>query len=114
LLLNITVERREELPTMPQPFHIGIVPGTSLWALSGLTRQRARRIRDWARTTEEALRPFSQGAHILAALDADDLVHTAFGANLPRLGVIKGKYDPTNFFRVNQNIKPVLAQATGD
>ena len=64
--------------------------------------------RDWARATEEALRPFSAGAHILAALDmeSEDVINTAFGANLPRLAVIKRKYDPANFFRVNQNIKP--------
>ena len=30
----------------------------------------------------------------------------AFGSNLPRLSVIKKKYDSTNFFRVNYNIKP--------
>ena len=67
--------------------------------------------RDWARGTENALRPFATGAHILAALDVDDAVATAFGANLPRLSAIKGKYDPENFFRVNQNIKPALAQS---
>src|SRR3954469_12668803 len=67
--------------------------------------------RDWARGTESALRPFATGAHILAALDLDDAVPTAFGANLPRLSAIKGKYDPENFFRVNQNIQPALTQS---
>jgi len=64
--------------------------------------------RDWARTGEELLRPFSQNAHLLSALDveADDVIKTAFGPNLARLAAIKEKYDPTNFFRVNQNIKP--------
>jgi FAD/FMN-containing dehydrogenase len=69
--------------------------------------------RDWARSAEEALHPFSAGAHLLAALDADDLIHTAFGANLPRLAEIKRKYDPTNFFRVNQNITPSQTQTVG-
>lgn len=64
--------------------------------------------RDWARNGEELLRPFSQNAHLLSALDveADDVIKTAFGPNLERLAAIKEKYDPTNFFRVNQNIKP--------
>jgi hypothetical protein len=55
---------------------------------------------------EEILRPFSENAHLLSALDveAEDVVKTAFGTNLPRLAAIKNKYDPTNFFRVNQNI----------
>jgi FAD binding domain/Berberine and berberine like len=63
--------------------------------------------RDWARSGEEMLRPFSQNAHLLSALDveADDVVRSAFGPNLARLVAVKQKYDPTNFFRVNQNIK---------
>ena len=62
--------------------------------------------RDWARSGEEMLRPYSQNAHLLSALDveAEDVIKTAFGANLARLAAIKKKYDPTNFFRVNQNI----------
>jgi hypothetical protein len=70
--------------------------------------------RDWARSGEEILRPFSENAHLLSALDveADDVIQTAFGPNLPRLAAIKKKYDPTNFFRVNHNINPVT-QAGG-
>jgi FAD/FMN-containing dehydrogenase len=64
--------------------------------------------RKWARSGEEILRPFSQNAHLLSALDveADDVIKTAFGPNLARLATIKKKYDPTNFFRVNHNINP--------
>jgi hypothetical protein len=36
-----------------------------------------------------------------------------FGDNLPRVAAVKDKYDPTNFFRVNHNIRPELAQAGG-
>lgn len=69
--------------------------------------------RDWARAGEEALQPFGSNAHLLSALDneGDDVIKTAFGGNLARLAAVKQKYDPTNFFRVNQNIKPGLAQA---
>jgi len=64
--------------------------------------------RDWARSGEELLKPFSENAHLLSALDveAEDVVNAAFGKNLPRLAAVKQKYDPTNFFRVNQNVKP--------
>ncbi len=64
--------------------------------------------RDWARSGEEVLQPFSENAHLLSALDveAEDVVKTAFGSNLPRLAAIKKKYDPSNFFRVNHNIAP--------
>ena len=64
--------------------------------------------RDWARSGEEILRPFSSNAHLLSALDveAEDVIQTAFGPNLQRLAAIKKKYDPDNFFRVNQTINP--------
>jgi FAD/FMN-containing dehydrogenase len=63
--------------------------------------------RDWARSGEEMLRPFSSNAHLLSALDveAEDVIKTAFGSNLPRLAAIKKKYDPANFFRVNHNVR---------
>jgi FAD/FMN-containing dehydrogenase len=33
-------------------------------------------------------------------------VKKTYGDNYERLAAIKKKYDPDNFFRVNQNIKP--------
>jgi FAD/FMN-containing dehydrogenase len=30
----------------------------------------------------------------------------AFGPNYDRLAAVKKKYDPANFFRLNQNVKP--------
>lgn len=70
--------------------------------------------RDWARSGEEFLRPFSANAHLLSALDVepDDVINTAFGPNLRRLAAIKKKYDPANFFRVNYNIKPSLTETS--
>ena len=67
--------------------------------------------REWARSGEDILRPFSANAHLLSALDieADDVIYTAFGANLARLASVKEKHDPANFFRVNYNIQPGLA-----
>jgi Berberine and berberine like len=38
--------------------------------------------------------------------DASDPAAIAYGANLPRLREIKGKYDPENFFRQNVNVRP--------
>jgi hypothetical protein len=64
--------------------------------------------RDWARKGEELLRPYSENAHLLSALDVegDDVIKGAFGSNFSRLAAVKKKYDPSNFFRVNQNIQP--------
>jgi len=69
--------------------------------------------RDWARSGEELLQPYSGGAHLLSVLDVEGeaVVHSAFGSNLPRLSAVKKKYDPDNFFRVNQNIEPGLGAA---
>ena len=38
--------------------------------------------------------------------DEGDRVRTAYGENYDRLVQLKNKYDPTNLFRMNQNIQP--------
>jgi FAD/FMN-containing dehydrogenase len=39
--------------------------------------------------------------------ETDDPVAAAYGPNYGRLQRIKSKYDPKNFFRMNQNIRPL-------
>jgi hypothetical protein len=65
----------------------------------------------WARGMAEAVRPFSSGAYLLNFLgeESDATIRAAFGSNYSRLAAIKNKYDPTNFFRINQNIPPTAA-----
>jgi FAD/FMN-containing dehydrogenase len=68
----------------------------------------------WARQCWEALQPFVERAVYVNALE-DGLeegelrVREAYGANYERLVVLKNKYDPTNLFRLNSNIKPSSA-----
>jgi hypothetical protein len=38
--------------------------------------------------------------------DESARVESAYSLNYARLKQIKGKYDPENFFHLNQNIKP--------
>lgn len=62
----------------------------------------------WARDLWDAMRPFSTGGVYANNLgeEGTDRVQAAFGENYPRLVALKNKYDPANFFRLNQNIRP--------
>jgi hypothetical protein len=62
----------------------------------------------WARGLADSMRPFSSGAYFLNYLgeEGEDTIKAAFGPNYDRLTAIKKKYDPKNFFCMNQNIKP--------
>ncbi|WP_407167517.1 FAD-binding oxidoreductase [Bradyrhizobium sp. ORS 111] len=72
----------------------------------------AARIR-WARELWEAMRPFSTGGVYANNLgeEGTERIEAAYGENFARLVALKTKYDPTNFFRSNQNITPT-AEAT--
>ena len=65
----------------------------------------------WTRECWEALKPFVERAVYVNALE-DGLeegelrVREAYGANYERLVALKKKYDPTNLFRQNSNIRP--------
>jgi FAD/FMN-containing dehydrogenase len=64
----------------------------------------------WAQETYERMQPFyAPGRYVnyLGDDESGDAVAAAYGANYPRLQRVKAKYDPKNFFRINQNIRPV-------
>ncbi|HLZ21921.1 MAG TPA: FAD-binding oxidoreductase [Ktedonobacterales bacterium] len=66
------------------------------------------RMIQWARDYWLALHPYSAGgAYVNMMMDeGEDQVKAAYRDNYARLAQIKAKYDPTNLFHVNQNIKP--------
>jgi len=69
-------------------------------------RQKAKQ---WARDFREALQKFSVGRYgQIEDMDmfSDENSHATWGKNYTRLQQIKTKYDPTNLFRANDNIKP--------
>ncbi len=63
----------------------------------------------WAREFFARSQPFaSSGAYInFLTQEETDRIAFAYGATWNRLVELKSKYDPTNLFRMNQNIKPV-------
>jgi FAD/FMN-containing dehydrogenase len=64
---------------------------------------------DWARGTTDALAPVSrEGAYTNFMGDAsDERLRASYGqAKYDRLVALKRQYDPTNVFRLNQNITP--------
>jgi FAD/FMN-containing dehydrogenase len=65
----------------------------------------------WTRELWQAMRPyFSGGVYVneLSSDEGEDRVRAAYGANYERLLSLKNQYDPTNFFRLNQNIRPTV------
>jgi FAD/FMN-containing dehydrogenase len=65
-------------------------------------------IRQWCVDYWEATHPYSMGgAYVNFMMDeGQERVQATYGGNYDRLSKIKAKYDPDNFFRVNQNIRP--------
>jgi FAD/FMN-containing dehydrogenase len=64
----------------------------------------------WARDMIADMDEFSDGSRYLNFQgfqeEGDAMIKAAFGEGYARLVALKQKYDPNNFFRLNQNIKP--------
>jgi FAD/FMN-containing dehydrogenase len=65
----------------------------------------------WARQSWSALAPHTTGevyANFIGIEDEDaaDMVERAYRGRYERLAALKRKYDPTNLFRLNQNVTP--------
>jgi FAD/FMN-containing dehydrogenase len=63
----------------------------------------------WARKFFEETKPFATGGVYVNFMPEDETERVRAGAyakNYDRLVKLKAKYDPDNFFRMNQNIKP--------
>jgi FAD/FMN-containing dehydrogenase len=62
----------------------------------------------WSTGFRDALRPYAMPG-CYANFQMDDGPHAAracYGTNAARLAQLKGRYDPANLFRLNQNIEP--------
>lgn len=72
-----------------------------------LTMDEDEKNLQWTREFWTAIEPFANGVYV-NHLDSDDSekIKNAYGANFEKLKAIKKKYDPENFFRMNNNILP--------
>ena len=66
----------------------------------------------WARACWEALAPLaSSGVYVnFLGNEGEARVRAAYGANYDRLVALKNRYDPTNVFARNQNIRPTVSK----
>jgi FAD/FMN-containing dehydrogenase len=84
------------------PFIINII---SMWSDTTKNEENIK----WAKDLWNAVQPFATGGVYVNFLmtEGADRVMAAYGKEkYERLVALKNKYDPTNFFSLNQNIKP--------
>jgi FAD/FMN-containing dehydrogenase len=64
----------------------------------------------WARDVWQAVQPYASGSvyvnYLEPGQEGADRIRAAYGPVYDRLVALKNRYDPTNFFRLNQNIQP--------
>lgn len=119
----------KELPTMHSSMHLYPINGAAsrvinkdtAWHFRDATwamvivgvdpdPENKEKITTWTKQYWEALHPYSAGgAYVNFMMDeGEERVKATYGNNYERLVTIKNKYDPTNLFRVNQNIRPTV------
>jgi hypothetical protein len=78
--------------------------GFGVWADSKDTDANLK----WVEEFWKAARPYLSGRAYVNYLSQEgaERVREAYGPNYQRLAALKKKYDPSNFFRLNQNIEP--------
>jgi hypothetical protein len=64
----------------------------------------------WTQSFFGAMQPHLEKAVYVNSLgeEGEERVKAAYGPNYDQLVALKNKYDPTNFFHLNQNIKPAV------
>jgi len=62
----------------------------------------------WANNLQAVLEPYAERGVYTNFLgdEGEERVRASYGSNYERLVTLKNTYDPTNFFQLNQNIKP--------
>jgi len=125
--VRLNVEHGSKLPTLHSTVHIYPINGAAariaandtawnyrdaVWAqvIVGVDPDPGNKdaLVNWARNYWNALHPHSMGGAYVNFMmeEGEDRVQASYRGSYARLAEIKAKYDPANFFRVNQNIQP--------
>lgn len=126
--IRLHIKHGSQVPTMFSTMHLYPVNGAAhrvgrndtawsyreaTWAevIVGVDPDPANKdlIVTWARQYWEDVHPYSAGGayvNFMMEEEGQERVKASYRDNYERLAAIKSKYDPANFFRVNQNIKP--------
>jgi hypothetical protein len=126
--IALHIKHGSELPTLHSAMHLYPINGAAhkrskdetpwgyrdaVWSevIVGVDPDPANRdrITAWAKRYWQALHPYGAGGayvNFMMEGEGEDRIRATYGHNYPRLAQIKAKYDPDNFFRVNQNIRP--------
>jgi FAD/FMN-containing dehydrogenase len=125
--IDIHVEFAKQVPTWKSGVHVYPVDGAASrvpkdatpWAYRdakwatvyvgiGPEPTDAEPIKRWAIDYSDALHPYSMGGSYVNFMmdEGQRAVQATYREDYGRLAEIKARYDPDNFFHVNQNIRP--------
>ena len=134
--IALHIKHGAQLPTLHSTMHLYPINGAAhkagsndtawsyrdaLWSevIVGVDPDPANkdRITAWARNYWEAVHPYGAGGgyvNFMMEGEGDDRIRGTYRDNYERLAQIKTKYDPNNFFCVNQNIRPATSAKGAD
>jgi FAD/FMN-containing dehydrogenase len=77
--------------------------------------QESEEQRAWTEQFWRDMQGYADGVYVnFLGDEGEERIREAYGpATYRRLAALKAQYDPTNFFRLNQNIKPLVQQSAG-
>lgn len=125
--INENIKHGSNIPTMHSTTHLypidgavhDVAPGDTAWAkrdarwsqvIVGVCPdpENADKVTKWCKNYYDGITPYADGGAYVNFMmeEGETRVKASYGNNYKRLAEIKAKYDPDNFFHVNQNIKP--------
>jgi len=131
-VLRVAVEHGSRVPSVESANHFypidgavqRVAPGATAFAyrnasfapvIAGMWTDPADNAANtqWVREYWNALHPYAEAGGYINFMDADDQsrIEDNYQDNYQRLRTVKAKYDPDNFFHINQNIVPAEGTA---